>query len=237
MDSFEHFCSEHIAMLIAIAVTVTIVLLFARKLSDKNALLLIRILSVTVLLGELIQDILLIRDGGDIIEFLPLHLCNLGIFVNLAASFTRGRIQSFFAEISAVLILPGSIAALLFPDWTYRPFWSYLPLLCFFTHALLVFIPLLFLVRKTATVSFTHIWYPYLFLLAVTPPIYLLDLKAGVNYMFLLYPTQDSPLTWISNITGENFYLLGLAVILTVFLILEYAFYEAARKLTKKTSN
>ena len=224
-------------MLIAIAVTVTIVLLFVRKLSDKNALLLIRILSVTVLLGELIQDILLIRDGGDIIEFLPLHLCNLGIFVNLAASFTRGRIQSFFAEISVVLILPGAIAALLFPDWTYRPFWSYLPLLCFFTHALLVFIPLFYLVRKTAQVSFKHIWYPYLFLLLVTPPIYLLDLKAGVNYMFLLYPTQDSPLTWISNITGENFYLLGLAVILTVFLILEYAFYESARKLAKKTSN
>jgi len=237
MDSFEHFCPEHIVMLIAIAVTVTAGLLFARKLSDKNALLLIRILSVTVLLGELIQDILLIRDGGDIIEFLPLHLCNLGIFVNLAASFTRDRIRSFFAEISVVLILPGAIAALLFPDWTYRPFWSYLPLLCFFTHALLVFIPLFYLVRKTAQVSFKHIWYPYLFLLLVTPPIYLLDLKAGVNYMFLLYPTQDSPLTWISNITGENFYLLGLAVILTVFLILEYAIYEAARKLAKKTSN
>ena len=237
MDSFEHFCPEHIVMLIAIAVTVTAGLIFARKLSSKNGLLLIRILSVTVLLGELIQDILLIRDGGDIIEFLPLHLCNLGIFVNLAASFTRGRIRSFFAEISVVLILPGAIAALLFPDWTYRPFWSYLPLLCFFTHALLVFIPLFYLVRKTAQVSFKHIWYPYLFLLLVTPPIYLLDLKAGVNYMFLLYPTQDSPLTWISNITGENFYLLGLAVILTVFLILEYAIYEAARKLAKKTSN
>ncbi|MCR5328351.1 MAG: YwaF family protein [Saccharofermentans sp.] len=223
MDSFEHFCPEHIAVLIAITVMVTAGLISARKLSDKNAVLLIRILSVTVLSGEIIQDILLIRDGGDIIEFLPLHLCNLGIFVNLAASFTRGKIRSFFAEISAVLILPGSIAALLFPDWTYRPFWSYLPLLCFFTHALLVFIPLLFLVRKTASVSFTHIWYPYLFLLAVTPPIYLLDIKAGVNYMFLLYPTEDSPLTWISSITGEKLYLLGLAAILTVFLILEYA--------------
>ena len=237
MDSFEHFCPEHIAMLIAIVVTVLAGLFFARKLSDKDALILIRILSVTVLLGELIQDILLIRYGGDIIKFLPLHLCNLGIFVNLAASFTRGRIQSFFAEISVVLILPGAICALLFPDWTYRPFWSYLPLLCFFTHALLVFIPLFYLVRKTAAVSFRHIWYPYLFLLAVTPPIYLLDLTAGVNYMFLLYPTQDSPLTWISNITGENFYLPGLAIILTVFLILEYAGYEGTKRLAKRTSD
>ena len=93
-----------------------------------------------------------------------------------------------------------------------------------------MFIPLLFLVRKIATVSFRHIWYPYLFLLAVTPPIYLLDLKAGVNYMFLLYPTEDSPLTWISSITGEKFYLLGLAAILTVCLILEYAVYSLFSK-------
>ena len=83
----------------------------------------------------------LISEGGNLIDFLPLHLCNLGIFVNLAASFSRGRIQSFFAEIGIVLLMPGAVGALLFPDWNYRPFWSYLPLLCFFTHSLLVFNP------------------------------------------------------------------------------------------------
>lgn len=234
MDSFEHFCPEHILMLIVIATLITIGLFCSRKLSDGSATTLMRILSVIVLLGETLQDNLLIMDGGNFIEFLPLHLCNLGIFVNLAASFTKGKAQGFFAEVSVVLILPGAVGALFFPDWTYRPFWSYLPLLCFFTHALLVFIPLFFLVRKTARISYKHFWYSYLFLLIVTPPIYLLDIKTGVNYMFLLGPTSNSPLEWIVNITGDRFYITGLALLLTIVLIIEYAVYTAADKISSK---
>ena len=114
--------------------------------------------------GEALQDIFLLSEGRNYLDLLPLHLCNLGIFVNLPAAFTRGKIRSFFAEISLVLIMPGAVSALLFPDWTYKPFWSYLPMLCFFTHTLLVFIPLVFLVRKTVRVSFKHFWYPFFFL-------------------------------------------------------------------------
>lgn len=229
MDSFERFSPEHIGTLLVIAIAITIGLLLIRKGSDKSVQTLSRILSVLVLLGEIIQDILLIRDGGNLIEFLPLHLCNLGIFVNLAAAFSKGKIQSFFAEISVVLIMPGTAGALIFPDWTYRPFWSYLPLLCFFTHSLLLFIPLMFLVMKKAQVSFRHFWYSYLFLLVVTPPIYLLDKRTGVNYMFLLYPIESTPLEWINNLFGGNYYILGLGLLVTVILAIEYSIYSSFR--------
>ena len=141
MDSFKHFCPEHIAMLIIIAVAITAGLLIMRKMSDTKAGITVILLSLAALAGEIVQDYLLVKEGGDLIGFLPLHLCNLGIFVNLIAAFSRGKIQLFFAEVSLVLIMPGSVAALLFPDWTYRPFWSYLPMLCFFTHSLIGFIP------------------------------------------------------------------------------------------------
>jgi hypothetical integral membrane protein (TIGR02206 family) len=234
MNEFEHFCTEHIVMLISIAVIITAGLLIARKVSDRAAMNAARILSVVVLCGEILQDILLIKEGGSLIDFLPLHLCNLGIFVNLAAAFTRGKLQSFFAEIAVVLLMPGAVGALLFPDWNYRPFWSYLPLLCFFTHSLLVFIPLLFLVRKKAHISFRHFWYSYLFLLIVVPPVYLLNQHAGVNYMFLMFPPESSPLEWICNFTGEKFYLCGLLVLITAILLLEYVVYGAIRKVSKR---
>lgn len=236
MNTFSHFCPEHIGMLIAIAAVITVVLLLLWRSSDEKTLTAVRVLSVIVLIGETVQDILLVREGGDIIEFLPLHLCNLGIFVNLAASFTRGKVRSFFAEISLILIMPGSVGALLFPDWTYRPIWSIISMLCFLTHSLTVFIPLVFLTKKKAHVTFGHFWYSYLFLLVVVPPIYLLDLKAGQNYMFLMYPTQDSPLSLIFDLTGEKFYLAGLALLLTVILVIEYAVYEAAKRLAWKLS-
>ena len=234
MDSFRHFCPEHIGMLITIAAAITAGLIVVRKVSDRKARIVIILLSLVVLAGETIQDILLIREGGDIIGFLPLHLCNLGIFVNLFAAFSRGKNQSFFAEVSLVLIMPGSVGALLFPEWTYRPFWSYLPLLCFFTHSLIVFIPLVFLVRRKVRVTFRHFWYPYLFLLAVVPPIYFFNIWTGQNYMFLSYPPANSPLEWLCGITGEKFYLLGLLVLLTVVLIIEYLVYEGARMAERK---
>ena len=236
MDSFQHFCPEHIGMLIVIAAAITAGLLIMRKMPSKKATVTVIILSIAVLAGETVQDILLVKEGGDIIGFLPLHLCNLGIFVNLAAAFTRGKIQSFFAEVSLVLIMPGSVAALLFPDWTYRPFWSYLPLLCFFTHSLIVFIPLVFLIRGITHVTFKHFWYSYLFLLITVPPIYLLNIKAGQNYMFLSYPPADSPLEWLCDITGEKFYVLGLVALLTVILVIEYAIYELARVTKRKNT-
>ena len=225
MNSFSHFGQEHIITLAVILLLIAVGLIISSKLSEKNAQILIRILSVTVLLGEALQDILLVRDGGNIMEFLPLHLCNLGIFVNLAASFTKGRVSSFFMEISVILIMPGAIGALLFPDWNYRPFWSYLPILCFLTHALLVFIPLFFLVRKKARITFRHFFYPYLFLLIVTPPIYLLDRKMDLDYMYLIYPPAKTPLEWIWNLSDGKLYIAGLAVLVTLILLLEYSVY------------
>ncbi len=233
MDSFSHFCPEHTGMLITIAAAVIAGLLILRKSPDRHADNAVRILSFAVLIGETIQDILLVKEGGDIISFLPLHLCNLGIFVNLAASFTHGKIQTFFAEISLILILPGSAAALLFPDWTYRPFLSVISLLCFLTHSLTVFIPLVFLMKRKVHVTFRHFWYPYLFLLLTVPPIYILDVNAGQNYMFLMYPPQNSPLEWIHNLTGSSFYIAGLLLLITVILIVEYALYGIAEKIRK----
>lgn len=234
MTTFSHFCPEHTGMLVFIALAVITGLLLIRRRSDKHAQTAALILSLLTLIGEAVQDILLVREGGNIVDFLPLHLCNLGIFVNLLAALTRGNIRAFFAEVSLVLILPGSIGALLFPDWTYRPFWSVVSMLCFFTHTLIVFIPLICLVRKEVHVSFKHFWYSYLFLALVTPPIYLLDSNLNQNYFFLMYPTKDSPLELIFNITGEKFYLAGLLVLVTLMLLIVYSVCFVINRISKK---
>ena len=48
--------------------------------------------------------------------------------------------------------------------------------------------------------------------------------------MFLMYPPSDSPLEWIHNITGAQFYIPGLLVLVTAVLLFEYLIYEGARK-------
>ena len=237
MTSFSHFCPEHIGMLVLIAAATATGLLLIRRSSEKVVLRAALVLSTAALAGELVQDVLLVKEGYNVPEFLPLHLCNLGLFVNLLASLTRGRIRAFLAEVSLVLILPGSVGALLFPDWTYRPFWSPVSMLCFFTHTLIVFVPLVFPVRKMVHVSFKHFWYSYLFLALVTPPIYFIDRRFGVNYFFLMYPTKDSPLEWIFSITGAKLYPVGLIGLVTVMLLIVYSVCFVIGKLSKRTSH
>ena len=135
-----------------------------------------------------------------------------------------------------MLIAPGAVFAMLFPDWTYRPFWSPVSMLCFFTHSLIVFVPLVFLVRDKVHVSFKHFWYSYLFLALVTPPIYFIDRRFGVNYFFLMYPTKDSPLEWIFGITGEKLYPAGLIFLVTVMLLIVYSVCFVIGKFSKKPS-
>ena len=157
--------------------------------------------------------------------------------LNLYGAFSRSRLSAALREISLMLIAPGAVFALLFPDWTYRPFWSPVSMLCFFTHSLIVFVPLVFLVRNNVHVSFKHFWYSYLFLALVTPPIYFIDRRFGVNYFFLMYPTKDSPLEWIFDITGEKLYPAGLIFLVTVMLLIVYSVCFVIGKFSKKPSS
>ena len=54
-----------------------------------------------------------------------------------------------------------------------------------------------------------------------------------MNYMYLRFPPEDSPLEWIFRLTGERYYLAGLVLLLTSVLFLEYAAYWAAGKIQK----
>ena len=224
MDQWEHFGAQHLIALLIITSAVFMTLTLSSRLIEARRLYLIRVLAVLLFVLEITQDVILVHQGWQIRDALPLHLCNLGIFVNLPASFGKkgSRLVLFFSEISAVLILPGAIGALLFPDWNYRPILSWLPVMCFFTHTLEVLIPLLLMKSGRAEVKMSHFWFSYAFLGAIVPFIWLLDRKMDVNYMFLMTPTDDSPLKWVSDITGDKLYLVGLLLLLTGVLAVVY---------------
>jgi len=226
MDYWDHFGIEHLSFLALIALVITGVLFVSSRVRDDiHGDAFMRFLAVLLFICEITQDVILIRQGWQIRDTLPLHLCNLGIFVNLPATFGKrdSRLVIFFSEISAMLILPGALGALLFPDWNYRPILSWLPIMCFFTHMLEVLIPLLLITRGRARITTVHFWYSYAFLGAIVPFIWLLDKKLDVNYMFLMTPTSDSPLKWVSDLTGADLYLLGLALLLAGVLAAEYS--------------
>ncbi|MBP5180246.1 MAG: YwaF family protein [Clostridiales bacterium] len=222
MDGFDLFCPGHLVIIAALPAAAICLGIICKRMSETASCVFIRTLSVLVLLCETLQDILLTLEGGNILNYLPLHLCNLGIFVNMAASFGCGKVRAFFSEVSLTLIAPGALFAVITPDWNYRPLLSWLPLMCFFTHILFVIIPVLMLIRGYCRPSFRHFHYAFIFLIAAAVPIYILDKAINRNYMYLLWPASDSPLEWLESFMGNPGYLLGVLIMLAVILAVIY---------------
>ena len=141
---------------------------------------------------------------------LPLHLCELTPFLLLLFELTR---WDWVGQTLYCLCLPGSVAALLFPNWTMFPQWNVVNLQGFLLHALLVFCPLLELQRGAIVPRFGHMWKAWVFLAVVTPPIYLFNLRFGTNYFFLNAGSPGSPLEWLIVRMGNPGFLLGYAAI------------------------
>ncbi len=235
MIYFEHFCKEHIFILILISLIISSVLFFLSKdKSGKATLITLRTLAILHFCCEFLQDILLVHEGFEVMRILPLHLCNLGIFINLGASFSKGKIRAILSEISVMLIMPGALGALLFPDWNYRPFWNWLPLMCFFTHMILMTIPLIYITKGICDIRFKHFYYSVVFMLLVTPPIYKLDVACKQNFIFFRYPVLGSPLEWIYNLFTPKHYIFGLFLLLITFLAFEYTIAELIRYIHKR---
>ncbi len=159
----------------------------------------VRTIPAVMLVMEIVKDLYLVRVGHFGTGYLPLHLCSLGIPVFLLSAFLPGpRGRAFFMEIALVLILPGSLLAIIFPNWTMYPVWNFMNLYSWVWHLLLVLYPLLLLRIGAARPSIRHILFPVIFLAAVVPPIYCFDRAYCCNYLFLLQPLPGTPLMWFS---------------------------------------
>ena len=235
LAGFDLFCPGHLMILCLVPVFTAALTAVCMKIPDRYSQILIRSLSVLIFVCELTQDVILTLEGGNILNYLPLHLCNIGIFVNLAASFGKGRIREFFSEVSLTLILPGAAFALITPDWNYRPLLSWLPLMCFFTHSLLVAVPVMMYARNYCRPSFRHFYYPYVFLILAAIPVYFFDKAVNRNYMYLLWPADGSPLEWLAGCMGNPGYLIGALIILAAVLSVIYSILMIIEKAGKRS--
>ena len=184
----------------------------------------LKAIPVIMLFMEIFKDgfLILVRRFGP--GFLPLHLCSIGIFVFLIREFTPSqRIKDFFAELSYVLIMPASLAALIFPDWTvYYPVRNFMNLYSYLWHGLLILYPILLKVSGEVKPSIRHIYRPILFLLVITPLIYCFDKRFNCNYFFVNVPPAGTPLEWIASVTGNPGYLAGYAILVITVLCIVY---------------
>ncbi len=182
----------------------------------------VRIIPLLLLVMEIFKDLYLVRTGYFGVGYLPLHLCSMGIPVFLLAVY-GGRARAFFTEIAMILILPGSIFAILFPDWNMYPVWNFMNLYSWVWHGLLVLFPLL--IRSGWKSDIRNLWKPLTFLAAVVPPVYLFDRRYDCNYLFINWPPEGTPLEWLAGFMGVPGYLAGYAVLALAVIAAAYFIY------------
>ncbi len=183
----------------------------------------VRVIPPLLLVMEIFKDLYLVRTGYFGVGYLPLHLCSMGIPVFLLAVY-GGRARAFFTEIAMILILPGSIFAILFPDWNMYPVWNFMNLYSWVWHGLLVLFPLL--IRSGWKSDIRNLWKPLVFLAAVVPPVYLFDRRYDCNYLFINWPPEGTPLEWLAGFMGVPGYLAGYAVLALAVIAAAYFIYN-----------
>ena len=219
----ERWCAAHLAYLAAfLTLSVCWAFLYGhldgerRKTAD-------RVLGSLVFFFGLCHYGMLALTGHFGLYTLPLHLCSLMFLAAPLHAWTGAARPGSFAAglrgfLGAVLFfpgIPGTWAALLFPDWLDYPFRNALSISCFLSHGLLAVYGASILVRQAEAPDPNGLFWrdlknSALFLGAGSALMYVFDRAAGVNYWFLLAPSVDSPFEGVWRRGGPGGYLSAL---------------------------
>ena len=208
---FQLFGKEHIAMLTVIAVlTAIVVVIYVRHEKIRHRLLLVIAFLLPIM--EVVKIILLTSWGQMGLGFLPLHLCSLAIYLFPPVAIMKpGKARNVIGGFCCTVLLPATIAALLFPDWTMYPITGIMSLLSFAWHTLQLMLPLCLLITGEIRPVFRDLWKSILMLFVFAIPIYLFDRITAYNYWFLLQPEPGTPLERLYQAFGEKGYLAAFA--------------------------
>ncbi len=225
---WDHFSLSHILWITASVVAMFFICRHYINLDIKNRLIFRKKFAWGIFVVEALKTVVLMAVGRYTIEYLPLHLCSINIFVILYHAYRPNEIvgQSMYA-----LCLPGAFVALLFPMWNDLPNFNYMNIHSFVLHTQLCAYALMLLTSKEVVPSLRLLPKCALAIFSIAPFIYIFNIFFGTNFMFINEPQVNSPLEIIGNVMGPKGYLIGFAaLIFAVWLIMFIPWEIAARR-------
>ncbi len=229
---FSQYGTVHLIWLAVFAVFVIANCLLYKKLGNKGRGLWRKIISYLIVLDEIFKMVMLTVGGRYTLDYLPLHLCSINIFVILIHSYKPSKLLDNFLY---TVCIPGALAALLFPSWTKLPVLNFMHLHSFTVHILLALYPIVLVVNGDLKVSFKMIPKCMLLLVGMAIPIYGINILLDTNFMFLMEADKGNPLYWFGQNWGNH--LLGFPVLIAAILIVMYAPLELCRRLKAKNKS
>lgn len=213
------FGPVHLFTLAVLLLLTILILCRFRKLGTEEQEKRERAAALILVGSEAVRLAVLFGMGVKLLYELPLHLCGLAGFLCLYDAYTD---RAWSGQTLYCLCLPGTLSALLFPDWSAYPWFSFISLLGFLYHAGIVLYVMMRLMRGKLVPDIRKMYLTLLFLLIAVPLIYFFDKHFSANYFFVNVPSPGSPLMWMADHMGVPGYLLGYAALVLAVMTFMY---------------
>ncbi len=208
---FSLFRGTHIAILLLIGICVCGCVVWYRNSQRKRQWQWCIVIAMLLLEGAKVAVLLATGQFG--MQYLPLDLCGLSIFFSL---FYVWKPNAYLGELLYSLSLPGTVLALLFPNWNRLPLWNFFCMHSFLIHALLLLLPVLLLADGALQPQGKRLPFSFLVLAVCSVGVSWCNRQWGTNFFFLSKPSKGSPLVWFANWFGESWYWIGFPVLIAV---------------------
>ena len=226
-EGFGLFSAVHGIYLAAATLSALLLCLFYRRSGAEKRRRLRLVLASSALALELLRAVLLMISGNYTIGRLPLHLCAIAVYLSFFHALRGGRLTGQFLH---AFCMPGALAALLFPDWSYYPGLHFMTVCSFALHILVFCTILMQVAGRDIRPDIKSLPQCLGIMLAIGIPVYVFDILTNTNYLFLNWPSPGSPLELFAFL-GRPGYLLGyIPLIAGVWLILYLPFVMKNKK-------
>ena len=225
---FPHFGTLHLCWLAAFLVITVANCILYRRMGEKGRKIWRILVAVLLVFDEIFKQIPLIITGYFTMEYLPLHLCSINIFLIAYHVIKPTKaVENFLYTIC----IPGALAALLFPSWNALPGANFMMIHSFTVHILLAMYPIVLTVAGEIKPELKEVPRALLLLVGFAILAVICNLLMDANFMFLMYAEPGNPLYLFEQLWGSH--LLGFPVIIVGVLLVMHTPWAIARKLHK----
>lgn len=226
---WEHFDPIHIAWLSVLVISAVVCSVLYRKSSAEKRKIWRWVLASLIVLNEIFKMVCLTIGGRYTVNYLPLHLCSINIFVIAIHAIKPSKLLD---NLLYTVCIPGAIAALLFPTWTELPVMNFSHLHSFTIHILLALYPIVLTAGGDIKPSAKELPKSLLLLLGMAGAVCVVNLLLDTNYFFLMEAEKGNPLYLFEQAFGSH--LIGFPVIIAGVLFVMYTLPWLFKKIFKK---
>lgn len=214
---FAHYDALHLFWLAGFVLFSLAVCLLYRRCGTNRRSLVRKVFACAIVADELLKMAVLTIGGNYTVNYLPLHLCSINIFLIAYHAWRPNRTLDNFLYL---VCIPGALAALLFPTWTALPLQNLMHIHSFTVHILLCAYPIMLLTGGDIRPDWRTVPKVLGLLCGLACVALAVNLALGTNYMFLMEAEPGNPLAWFEEACGNH--LVGFPVLISAIILVFY---------------